>query len=45
MQRCLALLEEKNSMFELSDTFTDRQKELDQIRTELKSIKSLLLNR
>jgi len=45
VQRCLLLLEEKNNKTEVLNAQADRQKELDQIRTELKSIKSLLLNR
>lgn len=45
VQKCVTLVEEKNNTSECSSEQINRQKELDQIRAELKSIKSLLINR
>lgn len=46
MQRVLMLLEDKNNLSEtFFNTHFDRQKEHDQLRSELKIIKSLLLNK
>jgi len=40
------MLEEKDNLLKSSNTYADRQKEFNvQVRAELKSIKSLLLNR
>lgn len=40
------MLEEKENLLKSSNTYADRQKEFNnQVRAELKSIKSLLLNR
>lgn len=44
VQKCITLVEEKNKT-DCSVEQGNRQKELDQIRAELKSIKSLLLNK
>ncbi|XP_003246804.1 peroxisomal membrane protein PEX14 [Acyrthosiphon pisum] len=46
VQRCIMMLEEKDNLLKSSNTYADRQKEFNiQVRAELKSIKSLLLNR
>lgn len=46
VQRCITMLEEKDNLLKSSNTYADRQKEFNvQVRAELKSIKSLLLNR
>ncbi|VVC44450.1 Peroxisome membrane anchor protein Pex14p, N-terminal [Cinara cedri] len=45
IQRCIMLIEEKNMTPDDSTEQNNRQKELDLVRAELKSIKSLLLNR
>lgn len=45
VQRCIMLIEEKTITPEGLTEQNNRQKELDQVRAELKSIKSLLLNR
>lgn len=44
VQKCINLVEEKNKNECISEQ-SNRQKDLDQIRAELKSIKSLLLNK
>ncbi|KAF0770270.1 peroxisomal membrane protein PEX14-like isoform X1 [Aphis craccivora] len=46
IQRCLVMLEEKNNSYQSSNTCLEQQYEFNnKVRAELKSIKSLLLNR
>ncbi|XP_060852942.1 peroxisomal membrane protein PEX14-like isoform X1 [Rhopalosiphum padi] len=46
MQRCIIMLEEKNNSYKLSNECFEQQNEYNnKVRAELKSIKSLLLNR
>ncbi|XP_025193293.1 peroxisomal membrane protein PEX14-like [Melanaphis sacchari] len=46
IERCITMLEEKNNSYLLSNTCLEKQNEFNsKVRAELKSIKSLLLNR